>query len=65
MKDLGYGENYQYAHNYKDNFVRENYFPDELEATQFFRPGDNPREEEMRKRLDNLWKDIKDYGTKQ
>lgn len=65
MKDLGYGENYQYAHNYTDNFVRENYFPDEMKNTQFFRPGDNPREEEMRKRLDNLWKDMKDYGSKQ
>jgi len=64
MKDLGYGENYQYAHNYKDHFVRENYLPDELEAPQFFIPGDNPREEDMRKRLDNLWKEMKHYGKK-
>jgi putative ATPase len=64
MKDLGYGENYQYAHNYKDHFVRENYLPDELEAPQFFIPGENPREEDMRKRLDNLWKEMKHYGKK-
>ncbi|MCK4879570.1 MAG: replication-associated recombination protein A, partial [Bacteroidales bacterium] len=64
MKELGYGENYQYAHNYKDHFVRENYLPEELESLQFFQPGENLREEEMRKRLDNLWKEMKNYGKK-
>jgi len=64
MKDLGYGENYQYAHNYKDHFVRENYFPEELETPQFYEPGENPREEEMRKRLDDLWNEMKNYGKK-
>jgi putative ATPase len=64
MKDLGYGEEYQYAHNYKDHFVRENYFPEGLETTQFFKPGENPREEEMRKRLEHLWKELKTYGNK-
>ena len=64
MKDLGYGENYQYAHNYKDHFVRENYLPEDLETSQFYQPGENPREEEMRTRLDNLWKEIKNYDKK-
>jgi putative ATPase len=64
MKDLGYGENYQYAHNYKDHFVRENYLPEDLDTPQFYLPGENPREEEMRKRLDNLWKEMKNYGKK-
>jgi len=64
MKDLGYGENYQYAHNYKDHFVRENYLPEDLETPQFYQPGKNPREEEMRMRLDNLWKEMKNYGKK-
>jgi putative ATPase len=64
MKDLGYGEKYQYAHNYRDHFVRENYFPEDLETTQFFKPGENPREEEMRKRLEQLWKEMKHYGNK-
>ena len=64
MKDLGYGENYQYAHNYKDHFVRENYLPEEMDTPQFYQPGENPREEEMRKRLDNLWKEMKNYGKK-
>jgi len=64
MKDLGYGENYQYAHNYKDHFVRENYLPEDLETPQFYQPGENLREEEMRKRLDDLWKEKKNYGKK-
>ncbi|MEA3461617.1 MAG: replication-associated recombination protein A [Bacteroidota bacterium] len=64
MKDLGYGENYQYAHNYEDHFVREKYLPEDLEAPQFYQPGENPREEEMRKRLDHLWKEMKNYGKK-
>jgi len=64
MKDLGYGENYQYAHNYNNHFVRENYFPEELETPEFYEPGENPREEEMRRRLDELWNDMKNYGKK-
>ena len=64
MKDLGYRENYQYAHNYKDHFVTENYLPENMEKKQFYRPGENPREEEMRQRLQRLWKEMKDYGNK-
>ena len=64
MKDLGYGENYQYAHNFKNHFVRENYLPEDLDSPDFYRPGENPREEDMRKRLDDLWKDMKNYGKK-
>jgi putative ATPase len=64
MKELGYGENYQYAHNYQDHFVRENYLPEELSKQQFYLPGENLREEEMRKRLDYLWKEMKNYDRK-
>jgi len=64
MKELGYGENYQYAHNYKDHFVRENYFPEDLAKPQFYLPGENLREEEMRKQLNNLWTDMKNYDKK-
>lgn len=45
MKDLGYGKDYQYAHNYKGNFVDANYLPDELSDVSFYIPGDNPAEE--------------------
>lgn len=61
MKDLGYGKNYQYAHNYTDHFVQENYLPEDLNSPRFYQPGENPREEEMRKRLGTLWKDMKNY----
>jgi len=64
MKDLGYGEKYQYAHNYEEHFVPENYLPEDLDAKDFYAPGPNSREEEMRKRLNHLWKDLKQYGSK-
>lgn len=64
MKDLGYGEKYQYAHSYDESFVQENYLPEELKGPGFYDPGNNHREEEMRKRLDHLWKEMKQYGKK-
>jgi putative ATPase len=64
MKELGYGEKYQYAHSYEDNFVQENYLPGELADPRFYEPGYNPREGEIRKRLEKLWKEKKQYGKK-
>ena len=64
MKEIGYGDNYKYAHNYSDHFVQEYYLPDELKESRFYMPGGNPREEEMRNRLNHLWKDMKSYGKK-
>jgi putative ATPase len=61
MKDLGYHKDYKYAHNYDGNFIKDNYLPEELKGSKFYDPGKNPREEEIRKRLGNLWKDIYDY----
>ena len=65
MKEIGYGANYKYAHNYSDHFVQEHYLPDELKQQQFYLPGENPREEEMRNRLSHLWKELKPYGNKE
>ena len=62
MKEIGYGENYKYAHNYSDHFVQEYYLPDEIKENQFYSPGQNAREDDMRKRLNHLWKDKKSYG---
>jgi putative ATPase len=62
MKEIGYGENYKYAHNYSDHFTQEYYLPDELKEKQFYTPGENAREEEMRSRLNHLWKEMKSYG---
>jgi putative ATPase len=64
MKELGYGEKYQYAHNYQDHFVKENYLPEDLKEHQFYMPAENAREEEMRKRLKTLWENMKNYDTK-
>ncbi len=62
MKEIGYGENYKYAHNYSDHFVQEYYLPDEIKENQFYTPGRNAREDEMRSRLNQLWKEMKSYG---
>lgn len=61
MKSLGYGKNYQYAHQYEGNFVATEFLPDELKGTKFYEPGNNPREEELRKHLRKLWKDKYGY----
>jgi putative ATPase len=55
MKQLGYGKDYKYAHNYEGNFVADNYFPEELDNRNFYEPGDNAREKEIRERLRRLW----------
>ena len=61
MKDLGYHKGYKYAHDFKDNFIQDNYLPEELKGTQFYEPGSNPKEDEIKRRLKELWKDIYDY----
>ena len=61
MKDLGYHKGYKYAHSFEGNFVKENYLPEELKGSKFYDPGINPKEEDIRKRLNSLWKDIYDY----
>lgn len=57
MKDLGYGEDYKYAHNYENNFVEEEFLPDELSGTAFYEPGPNQRENAIKEFLKNRWKD--------
>jgi putative ATPase len=55
MKQLDYSRGYQYAHSYEKNFSVQEYLPPELSGKVFYDPGKNPREEEMRKFLRNLW----------
>jgi putative ATPase len=64
MKNLGYHKGYKYAHDFEGNFVTDNFLPEEIKGTRFYEPGNNPKEEEIRKRLDKLWKDFYDYGKK-
>jgi putative ATPase len=61
MKELGYGDDYKYAHNYTNNFVEQEFLPDEITATKFFEPGENAREKEIRQFLKNRWKDKYEY----
>ena len=56
MKNLGYGKDYQYSHSYESNFSEQEYLPKEIAGTKFYDPGNNAREEELRKFLKNLWK---------
>lgn len=53
MKDLGYHEGYKYAHDFKGNYVEQQYLPDGLAGTRFWTPCDNPQEARMWERLVN------------
>ena len=56
MKDLGYGEDYKYAHDYANNFIEEEFMPAELSGTSFYRPGNNQRENAIKEFLSKRWK---------
>ena len=56
MKDLGYGEDYKYAHDYAGNFVNQQYLPDEIRNERFWEPQNNPQEDRIKERMDALWK---------
>jgi len=64
MKDLGYGKDYKYAHDYRGNFTPDNFLPEEIKGTIFYKPGVNPKEEEIRKKLSDLWRDYYNYNKK-
>ena len=61
MKDLEYGKEYQYAHNYPNNFVDQEFMPDEISGTKLYEPGENQRENQFREILKNRWKNRYDY----
>ncbi|GEP90469.1 putative ATPase [Chitinophaga terrae (ex Kim and Jung 2007)] len=61
MKEMGYSKGYAYAHDYENNFVVQEFLPDAIKGTKFYDPGKNPREEELRRYLKNLWKEKYNY----
>ena len=61
MKELGYGENYQYAHNYDDNFADAEFLPEEIKNTTLYLPGNNQREQAQREFLKKRWKNKYGY----
>ncbi len=61
MKDIGYGDNYQYAHKHKDNFVEMEFLPKEISGKRLYNPGLNTMEEKSRILLKQRWKDKYGY----
>lgn len=61
MKEIGYGKNYQYAHDFENNFVNQEFLPKEIAGQKIYNPCDNLRENEIRKRLKSLWKNKYEY----
>ena len=57
MKDLDYGKDYAYAHDFEGNFVDMEFMPEQLSGEKFYIPGDNQRENEMKSFLESRWKD--------
>ena len=57
MKNIGYGKEYKYAHDYDHNFINIEFLPDQLAGSKFYDPQDNQREKEIRERLKGLWRD--------
>ena len=56
MKELGYSKGYKYSHSFTENFVDQEFLPPEISGTAFYKPGANIRENEIKERLDKLWK---------
>ncbi|TKT92966.1 replication-associated recombination protein A [Dyadobacter frigoris] len=61
MKQIGYGKEYKYSHDFPGNFAKQNFLPDDLKGKKFFEPGVNAREEEIRRKLQQWWPDWYEY----
>jgi putative ATPase len=61
MKEIGYGENYKYAHDFPGNFAEQEFLPEKISGRKLYDPQNNPRENELRARLKSLWKNKYGY----
>lgn len=61
MKELGYGDNYAYAHDYENAFVAHEFLPKEISGTTLYQPGNNGKENQLKTYLKSLWKDKYDF----
>ena len=61
MKNMDYGKGYKYAHNFENNFTEQEFLPDKISGTTFYEPGNNARENELRKFLKERWKEKYKY----
>ena len=59
MKELGYGADYKYAHNYDGNFVDQEFLPKEISGQKFYEPANNAKEAEIRRRISAQWEKYK------
>lgn len=57
MEELGYGKDYKYAHDYKDNFVEQQFLPDEISRKRIWHAQNNPAENKLQERMLKLWKE--------
>ena len=56
MKDMNYGKNYQYAHDYKEGFVEQEFLPEEISGAKFYQPKQNATEQKILEELKKKWK---------
>jgi putative ATPase len=56
MKELGYGKGYLYSHDFPGNFAEQEFLPQEIKGTSFFKPGSSSKEQEIAKGIDQIWK---------
>ena len=61
MKNMNYGKDYKYSHSGEGNFIEQEYLPDKIKGSKFYDPGDNARENELRKFLKERWKNKYGY----
>jgi putative ATPase len=61
MKDLGYGKDYKYAHDYPGNFTQEEFLPEQIKNKKIYSPQENSKEKEIEKRLQIWWKNKYNY----
>ncbi len=61
MKDIGYGKDYKYAHDFDGNFIADNFMPESMKGIRLFEPGNNPRETEILKKLQEQWRKLYGY----
>jgi putative ATPase len=61
MKELGYGDDYKYAHNHENNFANHEFLPEEIKNTTLYNPGNNARENAQRQFLKARWKEKYGY----
>lgn len=61
MKELGYGDEYKYAHDYANNFVAQEFLPNEISGTAFYNPSEYSRERDLKQFLKDRWKDKYGY----